>query len=185
MTIGITRRGCLKVGALGSVALLAGAGVWLFRAKSKLEPRIEKLSSRLRVLNAEELQVLDAAVQRLLRSEKDVFPDPRTLEIALRMDASLADTSAEDQKNFKRLVRFLERVAPWLSGQLSPFTRLDGQGQDQVLHRMMTSRVDGLRGGFEALKTLAALAYFSQPETWSKLGYDGPLLNRPISGWHS
>jgi hypothetical protein len=41
----------------------------------------------------------------------------------------------------------------------------------------MTSRLAVRRQGFLAVRNLALLGYYSQPETWTLIGYAGPLLH--------
>ena len=42
----------------------------------------------------------------------------------------------------------------------------------------MTSRLALRRMAFLALRNLVLLGYYSQPETWPLIGYQGPLLAR-------
>ena len=48
--------------------------------------------------------------------------------------------------------------------------------KDTSLEAWLTSRFTLRRMAFLALRNLAFLGYYSQPETWPLIGYEGPLL---------
>jgi hypothetical protein len=77
------------------------------------------------------------------------------------------------------LLRLVEWGPLLFDGRLARFTALDAAGQDAALGGWMTSRLALRRMGFYALRNLAQLGYWSQRETWSLVGYAGPLLAAP------
>ena len=59
------------------------------------------------------------------------------------------------------------------------FVRFTGMGEaerDASLRAWMTSRLAIRRQAFLALRNLCLLGFYSQPETWRRIGYEGPLL---------
>ena len=46
----------------------------------------------------------------------------------------------------------------------------------------MTSRLALRRTAFLGLRNLCFLGWYSQPESWSLIGYQGPLLRRAAAG---
>ncbi len=57
---------------------------------------------------------------------------------------------------------------------------MDDDARDASLHGWMTSRFALRRLAFTGLRNLCMLGYYSQPETWPLIGYQGPLIgSRP------
>ncbi|MCX7808576.1 MAG: gluconate 2-dehydrogenase subunit 3 family protein, partial [Deltaproteobacteria bacterium] len=180
-----TRRRLLKLG-LGGGVLLGIGGVWAFFDSSDELPLEVKRS--LRVLSPREYLVIQAISKRLFRegdssSPRSPFPDPVVVDVGARVDAFLRSLEAQDQRDFKRLLQLCEHLFPWLAGHFGRFTKLSGDAQDAVLRAMERSSFGVLRGAFQVVKSVCALAYFSSPATWAAIGYDGPLVNRPAGGW--
>ncbi|MBK8168769.1 MAG: gluconate 2-dehydrogenase subunit 3 family protein [Sandaracinaceae bacterium] len=176
----VSRRRFLKVGVAGSAALaLGGALAWQTRGYEVPAA----VSSRLRALSPKEYLIAKAVAARVLRRDADDLPMPEELHVAEYIDGMVARLDEANRTDLKRLLHVLEHVLPWSAAKPSRFTRLDGAGKDAVLASMMSSSVGLLRGAFEALKSLCVMAYFRDARTWGAIGYDGPLLNRPVEGW--
>jgi hypothetical protein len=58
------------------------------------------------------------------------------------------------------------------------FTTLDDLAKDASLLGWMTSSIGLRRLGFQALKNLSMLGWYSQEASWPAIGYAGPLLAR-------
>ena len=58
------------------------------------------------------------------------------------------------------------------------FTKLGADEQDASLRSWATSRFELRRTAFLGLRNLCFLGWYSQPEVWSLIGYQGPLLRR-------
>jgi hypothetical protein len=56
------------------------------------------------------------------------------------------------------------------------FTGMCAAARDASLRAWMTSRLAIRRQAFLALRNLCLLGFYSQPETWRRIGYEGPLL---------
>ncbi|HET9451941.1 MAG TPA: hypothetical protein VFO83_13715, partial [Aggregicoccus sp.] len=54
------------------------------------------------------------------------------------------------------------------------FTRLSPEAQDAVIADWRDSGLALRRTGFQALRALAAGAYYSSPRVWPAVGYPGP-----------
>ena len=54
------------------------------------------------------------------------------------------------------------------------FTRLSTARQDRYLRAWERSPVQSFRFGFSSLRNLILLAFYTQPEAWSMIGYPGP-----------
>ena len=156
--------------------LLGAAGLFAWNATGyRLPPGSRR---RLRSFTVKEFLVIQAIAARILRRDRDDLPSTAELDAAGFIDGFVVRLPAADRRDLSRLVHVVEHVAPWLAGHSARFTRLDGYAQDAVLRSMMTSKVGLLRGAFDALKTLSAMAYFRDDRTFAALGYDGPLVGR-------
>jgi len=173
-----SRRALLATGFAG-VAVLGLGGAVSYRA---LTPGPAEPGST-RPLDAGERAVLAAVAARVLRGEGEGFPDPAAVGAAHRAEDLLSGLETPDLADLRRLLRLVEHVLPRAAGHLRRFTRLSGEEQDAVLSLMETHPLRLLRGAFDALKGLCAVAFFTDPHAFAALGYDGPLVGRPTGGW--
>jgi hypothetical protein len=72
----------------------------------------------------------------------------------------------------------VEQLAPLAAGFARRFTELSASDQDDVLAGLEESRIDVVRAGFQAMKSLVMMGYYRDPRTFAILGYGGPLLSR-------
>jgi hypothetical protein len=63
----------------------------------------------------------------------------------------------------------------------SRFTRMSDAEKDASLRAWAESRLGLRRLAFMALRNLCLLGYYSQPECWPAIGYQGPLLGADTS----
>lgn len=178
----ITRRRFLRLGIGGAVVLGAGGVLaWQTTGYSVADD----VQRRLQALSPKEYLVARAVAARMMRPDRRDLPTPDQVEAAIHMDMLVARLDDASKADLKHLLHAVEHLFPLATGRVTRFTRLDGAAQDAVLTSMMTSSTLLLRGAFEALKGLAAMAYFRDERTWTPIGYDGPLVGRPASGWAS
>lgn len=180
MTPAVPRRTLLRAG-LGGAALL-GLGAAFSHAQLGYHAPAA-VQATLRTLSIKEWSIVEAAASRLMRPDGPGLPDPLSLSPGLAADAMVGRMDSATRTDLLRLLHVLEHLLPASVGKTSRFTRLPGPDQDDVLRAMEHHRVGLLRGAFDGLKSLCALAYYSHPATWQALGYDGPLVGRPADGW--
>jgi len=135
-----------------------------------------------------QLVVLDAIAARMCLADvpydaKGAPPTPREVGVSEFVDAFLAEAPAPVRRDFLALVGAVEHAYPLLCGHRRRFSALPTDQQDRVLTQMETSSVGLVRGAFAGLKSLLMMGYWRDPRTWGVIGYDGPLVNRPDSGW--
>ncbi len=174
------RRRFLRVGLAGGAALAVG-GVLAWNVSGYEVPA--ETARTLRALGPKEFLVVQAIAARIVRPDAPDMPSPDEVGVAPFVDGLVARLDAANRTDLLRLLHVVEHVLPLGSGYASRFTRLPGPAQDVVLTAMMTSRVPLLRGAFEALKSLCVMGYFRDARSWVGLGYDGPLVGRPVGGW--
>ena len=105
------------------------------------------------------------------------------LGLALVLAAGLTSATAQDNErvepagstpqNLRADVWDIQRV-----DVSKRFSRMTDAQKDASLEAWMTSRLALRRMAFLALRNLALLGYYSQPETWPLIGYQGPLIER-------
>lgn len=174
------RRRLLRWG-LGGAAAVGLGGLLAWHTSGYEVPAA--VARRLRGLSPKEYLIVRAAAARILRSERPEDPTADEVDAALFVDGYVARLDEANREDLKKLLHLLEHALPLGTGRLSRFTRLDAPGQDAVLASMMTSSVGVLRGAFDSLKGLCAMAYWRDPRTWPAIGYDGPLVGRPPGGF--
>ncbi len=167
-----SRRGFLKKGLLGGVVLALGGGGWLFTRPSAATPAPDGL----KVLDARQYAVMHALVQRFIPAHAN-FPSPDSVHTTVACDAVLAMTEPVTQAEVKQLLMLFENALPnfLFGGRSTPFTQLGVDEQDEVLAEWRDSRVTLRRTGYLALRGTVLAAYYGNRETWSSVGYAGPV----------
>lgn len=170
-----TRRKLLVGGAL----LLVGSAAAFVRTRGYELPAERKLVG----LTPWQFLVAQAVSRRIAARDKDDAPTPDDVDVAGFLDRYVAEMAGPMRRDLGRMFGYIEHVAPVASGHASRFTRLSGDAQDDVLRGIESSASDLLRGGFEGVKSLVFMGYYRDARTWTILGYEGPLINRPAGGW--
>jgi hypothetical protein len=126
----------------------------------------------------DEADVLAHVVERIVDSGEPGAPRVRESGAIAAIDRLCAGLDPELTRPLPALLRAVE-WGPWLfDWRFARFRALDAAGQDAALRGWMTSRLALRRQGFQALKNLACLGWYSQEASWPALGYAGPLLGR-------
>lgn len=163
----VGRRSLLKKGLLGGFLLLLGGGSGLayFPTRDGFPVPPQLLS-----LNPSRFEVLAAVAARVVPSGADAAA------VALEVDCILSYAVVETRQDIEKLLGLFENALPGLllDGRALPFTRLTEAGQDEVLESWRTSRLALRRSGYQALRKLCMVAYWTQPSAWAAIGYDPP-----------
>ena len=167
LSVDLTRRQLLRTG-FGGVLVLA-FGALLPSGCARYSPT----SRSLRFLSRKEYAVVTQAAVRILG-----LPDEAGEEIGGFIDGILAELPVTSQRQARLMLRVVEHGTHLFDLKAKRFTRLSPSEQDSYLEGWMKSSLGARRVIFRALKTLAALGYYAQPETWDAIGYDGPWLGR-------
>ena len=163
----LTRRELLRTG-LGGVLVL-GFGALLPSGCTRYSP----IERPLKFLSRKEFAVVTRAAVRILG-----LGDDRGVEIGGFIDGLLADLPPTSQNQARLMLRVVEHGTHLFDLKAKRFTRLTPADQDAYLRGWMESSLGARRIVFRALKTLAALGYYAQPNAWEPIGYDGPWLGR-------
>ncbi|MEN8184898.1 MAG: hypothetical protein ABFS46_20445 [Myxococcota bacterium] len=127
-------------------------------------------------LSASEREILTQVVERLVASDAPDAPavrETRTVDTIENVCRGLDAAVVRPVPWLLRLVEYGPILFDWTP---SRFTKLPPESQDAALRSWMDSRLALRRQGFQALRNLAFLGYYTQPETWPGVGYAGPLL---------
>lgn len=169
---GQTRRGFLRKGLLGGLALaLFGGGFLALRRGRLLPPPPEGLLT----FDEREYAVLHAIASRFVVPTAG-FPSAEEARTAIRADRALARADESVRQDVKRLLMLFENgLVNFLFGRRPrPFTELSPEEQDAVLREWRDSRIELRRSAFQALRVLVLTSHYSSPLTWPALGYPGP-----------
>ena len=98
----------------------------------------------------------------------------RSVDVAAAADALLARAPALAGPMGQALAVLEFGVWP-LVAKVRPFTALAGDAQDAVLEQLMRSRLALKRQLFAGVRSLALLAFYTQPQSRAVSGYPGPF----------
>jgi hypothetical protein len=172
----------LLTGVVGAALAICGAAVAIARTGGYALPP----GHRLAVLAPWQVVVVQHAARRIAAPDREAdasIPTVDDLDIATFVDGWMGRMPARLRRDLGRFLVYLEHVAPIGVGLFARFTRLDPREQDRVLASLERSSSDLLRAGFDGLRSLVLMGYYRAPQTWRLIGYDGPLVGRPPSGW--
>jgi hypothetical protein len=166
------RRGFLRLG--GSAGLVALAGLRALPAAATEAPGSAAAAGAF--FSEREREILRAVVERMVETgdpEAPAMGDTRALEV---IDAACAALPPDVTGLLPLALRAFEWWPFLFELRFRRFSQLDPGARDASLRGWMTSRFGIRRTAFLALRNLALLGYWSQPETWPLIGYRGPLL---------
>jgi hypothetical protein len=172
----ISRRGFLRAGLLGAVALGGAAAIGRQLRGYAVDAATAR---RLRVLSPKEYLVMAAVARRVVAPDAGDAPSADAVETALAVDAYVSKLPAAVQSEVSALLQLVEHGAllfGWFRLRGSRFTRMSADEQDATLRDWETSSLTVRRRGFQALRTLAFLGYWRDDRTWALIGYSGPML---------
>lgn len=163
--------------------LLGAAGGVLAFARSRGYEVPPDRADNLLALSVWQLVVVQHAARRIAARDDESEGGPPSADdtdVAGFVDGFVARMPAARRRDFRRLLAYLEHVAPIFAGRTERFSRLSAVEQDRVLASLEASETSLLREGFAGLKSLVFMGYYRDPRTWKILGYDGPLVGRPL-----
>jgi hypothetical protein len=166
-----TRRGFLRLAGT-SAALTALAQVRALSAPGAAEPLRE------RFFDARETEILTQIVERMVDTGEPDAPAVRETRAVATIDAFCRRLDPEISGPLPLALRLFEYGPMLFDLSFSRFSRMSDAQKDASLEAWMTSRLALRRTAFLALRNLALLGYYTQPETWPLIGYQGPLLER-------
>jgi hypothetical protein len=170
------------LGAVFAGLVLGGSALALVRTRGYAV----RGDRRLTALSPWQFVVVEHAARRIVapdRPDDRIIPSADDVDVAGFVDGWVARLPERVQRDLGRFLAYVEHLAPLGAGFASRFTRLAPADQDAVLASIEASSSDLLRAGFDGLRSLVFLGYYRDARTWSIVGYDGPLVNRPPGGW--
>ena len=150
--------------------MVAAGGIGL----SLLGTQLRKPRAALLTFNEQEFSVLAAFADRVSPGENG-WPSAWDLRVPEKVDATLATVHPGDAEEFKQALALLENAAAGLlDGRATPFSASSAAVQDDTMLSWRTSDIDVKRTAFTALHKACSAAYWSSPEIYPRLGYEGP-----------
>lgn len=169
----ITRRGLLRLGASGAAL---GALGQLRAVPASASALAATSAGQLRFFDERSAEILVQVVERLVDTGDPTAPAVRATAAISTIDALCAGLDPVLVEPLPLALRLVEWGPLLFELSFSRFSKLSAEAKDASLRGWMQSRFEVRRMAFHALRNLAFLGYWSQPETWPLVGYQGPLL---------
>jgi hypothetical protein len=128
--------------------------------------------------SAEEQEILTQVVERMVDTGLPDAPRVRDSGAVACIDRLCRGLDAELVGPLPLLLRAVEWGPYVFELRFGRFTTLPDDAKDASLRGWMTSSIGLRRLGFQALKNLSMLGWYSQEASWPAIGYAGPLLAR-------
>jgi hypothetical protein len=165
-----TRRGFLRLA--GATAALGALGQLRELPLRAAPPGADPF------FDAGETEILTQLAERILDTGEPAAPRVRDTATVAAIDALCAQLDPELAGQLPLALRLFE-WGPWIFDWTpARFTRMDPAQQDASLQAWATSRLALRRQAFQGVRNLCLFGYYSQPEVWPAIGYQGPLLGR-------
>jgi hypothetical protein len=124
-----------------------------------------------------------AARTTLAAALEALLPDGAPVEpIASDVDRFLAGSDPVLGGQLVLALTVLEHTAGVGLLSFRRFSRLDRQARVAVLEGWRTSSVGLRRQIADAVRRLALFSWYTRPESWARIGYDGPWVQLPSAG---
>lgn len=169
---GLSRRGLLKVGLIGS-AFLATAGVTASLSGCSASSPSQGMS----VLRDSDLPFLHALIPVMLAGAVPAERMGDSVKATVEaLDYSLAHLSPEVLKLTQQLfdVLALPLTRGPLTGVWGSWENTSASDVRNFLERWQNSSLSLLRMGHASLLQLVMMAWYGRPESWAHCGYPGP-----------
>ena len=169
-----TRRGFLRLaGATAAFSALAQLRVLPAAAACSGAP-----PSGDRFFDNTETEILTQLMQRMVETGLPHAPRVRDTRAVATVDAVCLGLDPAVSSVLPLALLLVEWSPLLFDLRFARFTTLGAAEQDASLRSWMTSRLQLRRTAFLGLRNLCFLGWYSQPEVWSLIGYQGPLLPR-------
>jgi len=167
-----SRRRFLKQSAFGALALSASKLLPNVGADTPISPEIR---AQLLYFSPKEYAIVEAVGNRMVGIVNDSSPDASQLNVALRADKFLSTSDPEIQSQFHQLLTVFN--APLFTFlfdfRFSSFINMKPEDQDSYLEDWMTSVLAFRRTGFQALKRTSLSMFYTEPQSWKEIGFEG------------
>ena len=131
-----------------------------------------------RFFDAYETEILTQLMQRMTDTGLPDAPRVRDTHAVATVDAVCRGLDPAVSGVLPLALRLFEWGPLLFDWRLSRFTQLPAAEQDASLRGWMTSRLALRRAAFLGVRNLCFMGWYSQPEVWPLIGYQGPLLRR-------
>jgi hypothetical protein len=175
-----TRRSFLRL-AGGAAALGALAQLRTLPAAAAPLPAAAAAPGPGRFFSDRDREILTHVVERMVETGEPGAPPVRSTRAIATIETLCTALDPGATAPLPALLRLVEWGPLLFEARPARFTRIDAAAKDASLEGWMRSRFLWRRLGFQALRNLAMLGYWSQDETWTLIGYHGPLLGRPAA----
>lgn len=165
----ITRRNFIK----GSII----ANVFLWSSGFLIQGCKKKSTGEFKFLSDTESSTLNQFAQRVLPPGGDIPLSAEDARVVRKIDEALSIEDKDIQKQFSAAL-FIFEFAPLLSLKFSRFSNLSEDDQIQVMKDWSESRWLIKRTIFNAMKDICMFMFYTTPDVWKFMGYDGPLVQR-------
>lgn len=166
-----TRRGFLRgAGTAASLAAISQIRTLPAAAELLAAPDGKRFFSQ------SEAEILTQIVERMVDTGEPDAPAVRETRAIATIDGLVRGLDPAVGGPLPLTLRLFDWGPPIFDFTLKRFTKMTDAEKDASLTAWMTSRLSLRRQVFAALRNLAFLGYYSQEETWSLIGYPGPLL---------
>lgn len=162
----LDRRAFLRLAGIAAAAGLVPVGCGDGQAPAE--------GTTLQLLSPRQYGTLTAAAARLVGPRGAALIRDRTVDPAASADALLARSPLVGGLVAQALTVLEFGVWPLLP-KLRPFTALGGDGQDAVLHDLMTSSMALKQALFGGVRGIVMGAFYGHPATQALTGYPGPF----------
>ncbi len=164
-----SRRGFLRLaGATAGLASLAQLRALPVAAASQ--------TAGDRFFGVRETEILTRIAERVCDTGDPSAPQPAGTATIATIDAFCGSLDPALTSQLP-LALWLFEWGPFLfDWTFKPFTRMTEAERDESLRAWAGSRLAVRRQAFAAVRNLCLLGFYSQPETWRAIGYQGPLV---------
>ena len=164
------RRSLLRLGIASGVVLALGGG-----AAALLQPGVQQgrlTTAGAQVLRATALAILDGSLPTEAVARANALAG-----LADRSQALVVGLPPHAQAELSQLLALLASVPGrrWFAGLEADWAQATMPDLRAALEQLRRSNLALKRQAYHALHDIAAGAYFSEPSTWARLGYPGPI----------
>ena len=131
-----------------------------------------------RFFDADETEILTQLIERMTDTGLEGAPRVRDTRAVATVDAVCRGLDPAVSGVLPLALQLFEWGPPLFDARFTRFSRLPAAEQDVHLRGWTTSKLALRRTAFLGVRNLCFMGWYSQPEVWPLIGYQGPLLRR-------
>jgi hypothetical protein len=125
--------------------------------------------------SAKRIAVIRKLVRIIVPQSEEIPVDPEKIGLPQKIENFISSQIFFIKEMMRAALKVLEYI-PYFTFKFKRFSDLPDEEAEKIFVSLRESRFTPLKGIYLAMKSIINFMYYSSPEVWNYIGYEGPLL---------